>query len=237
MLTCLQYSLNVCLAWVGANALKAGSFYDAMKAFGMGEKTGVDMAGESAGVIRFPNDARWSESDLGTNSFGQGLSVTPIQLMAAVSAIANGGEMVQPHIVKQIAGLQGIYTPRPETLGRPISKKTAEDLTMMLTVSLEAEAVGGLVPGYQLAGKTGTASIPTEFGYDPNFTIASFIGWGPVENPQFLVFVSLDRPTVSPWGSEVATPVFKEIVERLVIHMAIPPLDESGGFAVNQGGN
>lgn len=237
MLTCMQYSLNVCLAWVGAYALKAANFYEAMREFRIGQRTGIDMAGEVSGDIRFPGEANWSESDLGTNSFGQGLSVTPIQLLAAVSAVANGGEMIQPHVVKQVAGPKGIYTPGPTVLGRPISEQTAEDLTMMLTVSLEAEAVGGLVPGYRLAGKTGTASIPTEFGYDPNFTIASFIGWGPVEDPQFLVYVSLDRPTVSPWGSEVATPVFKEIVEKLVIHMAIPPLGDGGEFVASEIGN
>jgi cell division protein FtsI/penicillin-binding protein 2 len=237
MLTCMQYSLNVCLAWVGAYGLKAARFYAAMEDFGIGTRTGIDLAGESGGVIRDPRDPTWSESDIGTNSFGQGLSVTPIQLMTAFSAVANGGEMVRPHVVLQVAGPQGVYKPQPTILGRPISDQTAADLTMMLTVSLQEEAVGGLVPGYSLAGKTGTAQIPTEFGYDPNFTIASFIGWGPVEDPQFLIFVSLDRPTVSPWGSEVAMPVFREIVEKLVIHMAIPPNSGSGEFVASEMGN
>jgi cell division protein FtsI/penicillin-binding protein 2 len=237
MLTCMQYSLNVCLAWVGAYGLKAARFYASMDAFGIGSRTGIDLAGESGGVMRDPRDPTWSESDIGTNSFGQGLSVTPVQLLTAVSAVANGGEMVQPHVVMQVAGPKGVYKPQPTILGRPISEQTASDLTMMLTVSLEEEAVGGLVPGYTLAGKTGTAQIPTEFGYDPNFTIASFIGWGPVEDPQFLIYVSLDRPTVSPWGSEVAMPVFREIVEKLVIHMAIPPNSGGGEFVVSETGN
>jgi cell division protein FtsI/penicillin-binding protein 2 len=237
MITCMQYSLNVCLAWVGAYALKAAHFYEAMQAFGIGSKTGVDLAGEGEGVVRYPGEPDWSESDLGTNSFGQGLSVTPIQLMTAFAAVANGGEMVQPHVVLQVAGPKGNYWPQPNILGRPISKQTAEDLTMMLTLSLEEETGVNLVPGYKLAGKTGTAQIPTEFGYDPNFTIASFIGWGPVDDPQFLVFISLDRPTVSPWGSEVATPVFKEIVERLVIHLEIQPIYESGAFVAIEPGN
>ncbi len=237
MITCMQYSLNVCLAWVGAYGLKAARFYAAMNAFGIGSQTGIDMAGEASGSMREPKDPDWSESDIGTNSFGQGISVTPIQLMAAFAAVANGGEMVQPRIVLQVAGPKGIYWPQPTILGRPISKNTADDLTMMLTLALQEEAGGSLVPGYILAGKTGTASIPTEFGYDPNFTIASFIGWGPVDEPQFLVFVRLDRPTVSPWGSEVATPVFKEIVEKLVIQMEIPPNFDIGAFAANETGN
>jgi cell division protein FtsI/penicillin-binding protein 2 len=237
MITCMQYSLNVCLAWVGAYALKAAHFYEAIRAFGIGSKTGVDLAGEGEGVVRYPGQPDWSESDLGTNSFGQGLSVTPIQMMAAFAAVANGGEMVQPHIVLQVAGPKGNYWPQHNILGRPISRQTADDLTMMLTLSLQEETGVSLVPGYKLAGKTGTAQIPTEYGYDPNFTIASFIGWGPVDDPQFLVFVSLDRPTVSPWGSEVATPAFREIVERLVIHLEIPPKYESGAFAAVEPGN
>lgn len=236
MVTCMRYSLNVCLAWVGAYGLKAARFYAAMRAFGIGSLTGIDIAGEVEGVVRNPQDPDWSEADLGTNSFGQGLSVTPIRLITAFAAVANGGEMVQPHVVLQVAGPKGNYWPQPAVLGRPISKRTAEDLTMMLTLSEDEETRVNLVPGYRLAGKTGTAQIPTEFGYDPNFTIASFIGWGPVQDPQFLVFVSLNRPTVSPWGSEVATPVFKDIVERLVIHLGISPVYESGAFAANESG-
>ena len=207
-----------------------------MHDFGIGSPTGIDLASEVDGIIRDTRSFDWSESDLGTNSFGQGLSVTPIQLMTAFAAVANRDEMVQPHVVLQVAGPKGNYWPQPNILGRPISKQAAEDLTMMLTISLEEETGVSLVPGYKLAGKTGTAQIPTEFGYDPDFTIASFIGWGPVDDPQFLVFVSLDRPTVSPWGSEVATPAFKEIVERLVIHLEIPPDYESAAFAAIETG-
>jgi len=237
MITCMQHSLNVCLAYVGAYGLKAALFYAAMQDFGIGSLTGIDMAAEVPGTMRTPREPDWSESDLGTNSFGQGISVTAVQLMAAFTAVVNGGEMVQPHIVQQIASPKGNYWPETTVLGNPITKKTAEDLSMMLTLSLEQEAGVSLVPGYRLAGKTGTAQIATERGYDPNFTIASFIGWGPVEDPQFLVYVSLDRPTVSPWGSEVAMPVFKEIVQKLVIHLELPPTFESEAYAADVPGN
>lgn len=237
MITCMQYSLNVCLAYVGAYGLKAPLFYAAMQEFGIGSLTGIDMAGEVSGKMRIPRDPDWSESDLGTNSFGQGISVTPVQLMAAFTAVVNGGEMVQPHIVLQVAGQKGNYWPETTILGNPITKETAEDLTMMLTLSLEQQAGVSLVPGYRLAGKTSTAQIPTERGYDPRFTIASFIGWGPVEDPQFLVYISLERPTVSPWGSQVATPVFKEIVQKLVIHLELPPNYENGTYVANVPGN
>ena len=237
MITCMQHSLNVCLAYVGAYGLRAALFYEAMQDFGIGSLTGIDMAAEVPGTMRTPRDPDWSESDLGTNSFGQGISVTAVQLMAAFTAVVNGGEMVQPHIVLQIASPKGNYWPETTILGNPITKETAEDLAMMLTLSLEQEAGVSLVPGYRLAGKTGTAQIATERGYDPNFTIASFIGWGPVEDPQFLVYVSLDRPTVSPWGSEVAMPVFKEIVQKLVIHLELPPNYENSAYAADVPGN
>lgn len=220
---CIQNSLNVCLAYVGSNRLRAGSFYAAMQDFGIGSLTGIDLAGEVPGSLRTPRHPMWTEADLGTNSFGQGVSVTPIQLITAFGAVANGGEMIQPHIVLQVAGPKGVYWPKANVLGRPISEQAAREMTLMLSNALERDGGLGVVPGYTMAGKTGTAQIPTEFGYDPNFTVASFIGWGPVEDPAFVVYVRLDRPTLSPWGSEVAAPAFKEIVERLVIQLEIPP--------------
>ena len=93
----------------------------------------------------------------------------------------------------------------------------------MLSQSLGGETQYAHVNGYELAGKTGTAQVPTDYGYDPNLTIASFIGWGPLSNPQFLVLVRLDKPKTSPWGSVVAAPVFQQVVERLVVLMHIPP--------------
>ena len=107
-------------------------------------------------------------------------------------------------------------------MGRPISAEVAMQLNEMLANSLESESSAALVPGYRLAGKTGTAEIPTEFGYSTD-TVATFIGWGPVDDPQFIVLVKLDKPRTSPWGSETAAPTFAEVVRRLVILMEIPP--------------
>lgn len=223
MLGCLQHSLNVCLAYVGSEKLGASMFYDYMDAFGIGKSTGIDLAGEVPGQLRTPRHPKWTEADLGTNSFGQGVSVTPIQLLAAVGAIANDGVMVQPHVVRAVVGPDGVYWPQPTVLGRPISAETAQVLSQMLAESLDGETNFADVTGFDLAGKTGTAQIPTDEGYDPRWTIASFIGWGPVEDPRFLVFVRLDKPQNSPWGSVVAAPVFREVVERLVVMLEIPP--------------
>jgi cell division protein FtsI/penicillin-binding protein 2 len=223
MIGCMQHSLNVCLAYVASEKLGAATFYDYLEAFGIGRGTGIDVAGEVPGQLRTPRHPEWTEADLGTNAFGQGVSVTPVQLLAAVGAIANKGVMLQPHIVREVVGPEGAYWPKPTVLGKPVSAETAETLTKMLTESLAGESSLALVNGYTLAGKTGTAQIPTERGYDDRWTIASFVGWGPVADPQFLVLVRIDKPESSPWGSVVAAPVFREVVERLVTMLEIPP--------------
>jgi cell division protein FtsI/penicillin-binding protein 2 len=223
MTGCMEHSLNVCLAYVGSQKLGAGLLYGYLNAFGIGQLTGVDLAGEVQGSLRTPRNEDWTESDLGTNSFGQGVSVTPVQLLAAVGAVANRGVMIQPHLVREVVGPQGVYWPKPTILGKPIKSETAEVLTDMLAQSLDAETSNASVPGYRLAGKTGTAQVPGDFGYDPKWTIASFIGWGPIPNPQFIVYVRIDKPQNSPWGSVVAAPVFQDVVKRLVVMMNIPP--------------
>jgi len=223
MIGCMRYSLNVCLAYVASQKLGASSFYSYLTEFGIGQLTGVDLAGEVAGQLRTPRHPEWTESDLGTNAFGQGVSVTPIQLVTAAAAVANGGVMVQPHVVREVASPQGVYRPKPVVLGRPVTPEAAETLTQMLVESLEGETRRATVGGYRLAGKTGTAQIPGEKGYDPKWTIASFIGWGPIPDPHFIVLVRLDKPRSSPWGSVVAAPVFQEVVERLVVLLELPP--------------
>lgn len=225
MVGCLQHSLNVCLAYVASERLGASLFYEYLRQFGIGQMTGADLAGEVPGQLRTPRHPDWTASDLGTNSFGQGVSVTPVQLITAVGALANGGVVMQPHIVRQVVSPQGVYWPKPTVLGRVIGPEAAATVTQMLTQSLAGETKYSEVPGYELAGKTGTAQIPTGLGYDPRWTIASFVGWGPVSDPHFVVLVRFDRPRTSRWGSEVAAPVFQKVVERLVVLMDIPPDD------------
>ena len=223
MLGCMQHSLNVCLAWV-ATEMGTSDFYKYLQAFGFGRPTGIELAGELSGILRLPNTSDWHASDLGTNSFGQGLSVTPVQMLMALSAVANDGQMVAPRIVRGYVDRGKTYETSAQVTGTPIKAETARTLTEMLAVSLEAEASDALVPGYRVAGKTGTAeiSIPGS-GYTQALTNASFVGWGPVDDPQFLVYVWLVKPTSSIWGSVVAAPVFHDVVERLVVLMNLPP--------------
>lgn len=225
MLGCMQHSLNVCLSWV-ALQVGADNFYSYLKAFGIGRRTNIDLAGESLWPLSVPGDGNWYESSLATNSFGQGLSTTPVQLVTAVGAIANDGVMMAPHVLLGFVENGKQYNTNPQVVGTPIKKETAQILTGMLTISLEEEASDALVEGYRVAGKTGTAeiAIPGK-GYVTNMTNASFIGWGPSEDPKFVVYIWLEEPKSAPWGSVVAAPVFSQVVEKLVVLMDIPPDD------------
>ena len=225
MLGCMQHSLNVCLSWV-ALQVGADNFYSYLKAFGIGRRTNIDLAGESLWPLSVPGDGNWYESSLATNSFGQGLSTTPVQLVTAVGAIANDGVMMAPHVLLGFVENGKQYNTNPQVVGTPIKKETAQILTGMLTISLEEEASDALLEGYRVAGKTGTAeiAIPGK-GYVTNMTNASFIGWGPSEDPKFVVYIWLEEPKSAPWGSVVAAPVFSQVVEKLVVLMDIPPDD------------
>jgi len=223
MVGCMQHSLNVCMAWL-AQALGPTTFYNYLSAFGIGHTTNVDLASEAGGRLKKPGDPDWFDSDLGTNSFGQGVATTPLQLVAAISAVANKGAMMQPHILMKVQRGDQIHVTQPQVMGRPIKPETAATLSELLALSLErGEGDQALVTGYRIAGKTGTAQIPVPGGYDPNQSIASFVGWGPVDDPRFIVLVKLDRPTTSIWGSETAAPLFAQLVKRLVVLMEIPP--------------
>jgi cell division protein FtsI/penicillin-binding protein 2 len=223
MLGCLQHSLNVCFAWVSTQ-MGPQAFYNYMDNFGLGHLTGIDLAGEAQGRLKVPGDSDWYPVDLGTNSFGQGVATTPVQLLMAASSIANGGRTVTPHVLSAMVRDGRQYSAPAQYAGSPISEQTAHTLSEMLAISLEQESSLALVPGYRMAGKTGTAQIPTETGfYDFTHTNASFIGWGPVDEPQFMIYVWLEKPSGSIWGSETAAPVFSQIAEKTVILMDIPP--------------
>ncbi len=225
MIGCMEHSLNVCLARV-ASMMGQDDFYTYMQRFGIGHPTGIDLANEAAGRLKTPLDADWYQIDLGTNSFGQGVAVTPIQMMAATSALANDGKMSYPHVLYGMVSNGHQYNTPAQSLGTPISPQSARTTSEMLAIALEDGESAALVDGYRIAGKTGTAQIPGPNGlYDPNLTNASFIGWGPVDNAQFLVYVWLEKPESSGWASYVAAPVFHDIVEKLVVLLDLPPDD------------
>jgi cell division protein FtsI/penicillin-binding protein 2 len=223
MTGCLANSLNVCLAWVSTK-MESESFYSYMQRFGLGHATGIDLAQETSGRLKIPGDSDWGPVELGTNAYGQGVSVTPIQMVVAASALANDGKMVYPHVLyAQIQDGKQSNT-RTQIIGNPISSSTAHTISEMLANALETESSAALLPGYRIAGKTGTAQIPLSGGgYDERDINASFIGWGPVDDPRFIVYIWLEKPQSNRAASVVAAPIFKQVVEKLVVLMDVPP--------------
>jgi cell division protein FtsI/penicillin-binding protein 2 len=220
----LKHSLNVGAATL-STSLGAERFYDYVERFGFGEPTGIDLPYESTGLMRKPGDGDWREGDLGTNAFGQGIAVTPIQMIAAVAAVANGGVVPRPYIAERIEeDGQVVEEFHPQPGRQAISPWVAEELTEMLIESLAGKENLD-IPGYAIAGKTGTAQIPVIGGYHPTDTIACFVGYAPARDPQFIILVKIDRPTESPWGSVVAVPAFRRMAQQLFVYLGIPPDD------------
>lgn len=220
---CMQHSLNVCLAWV-ATEMGEDAFYEYMQAFGIGRRTNVDLGGEEIYPLSTPGDSGWYPIQLATNSFGQGVAINPIQLATAISAVANDGKMMKPHVLKAVIQDGKQYDTAPQVLSVPLKKETARLMTSLLVKSLEEESSNALVPGYSIAGKTGTAEIATDDGkYGTELTNVSFVGWGPESNPQFLVYIWIEKPKSSPWGSIVVAPIFSSIVQDLVVYLDLPP--------------
>lgn len=224
MTGCMQHSLNVCLAWV-ATELGPTQFYEYLDKFGIGKYTGIDLAGEQVYPLSLPGDPNWYPINLGTNAFGQGVATTPIQMITAIAAMANDGKMMAPHVVKAYIQDGRQYDIRPRIIRQVVKSETAHTLTQMLAYSLEEEASSALVPGYRVAGKTGTAEIPSAEGYSSSMTNASFVGWGPVDDPQFIIYIWLEKPSTAPWGSVVAAPVFSEAASELAVLLKLPPDD------------
>jgi cell division protein FtsI/penicillin-binding protein 2 len=208
----LARSSNVGSAMIG---LKLGStrFDHWVRRFGFARPTGVDLPGEQRGIVLDPE--HYSGSTLGNMSIGQGLSVTPIQMAAGFTAIANGGIRHQPYIV------EGDQKPGR----RVLSKKTAGEVAHMLEGVLAAggTAPEASVPGYTLAGKTGTAEKPENGTYSKTDFVASFIGFAPARNPRLLVSVMVDEPRGDIYGGTVAAPAFERIMEFALPYLKIPP--------------
>jgi cell division protein FtsI (penicillin-binding protein 3) len=218
----LQKSSNVGMVYVGEK-LGDEKLYDYLKKYGFGQPTGIDLQGEVSGYLK--PKSQWYPIDFATVTFGQGIAVTPIQMIRAFAALVNGGAIFRPYVVLKIIssdGKQKIIKPKKE--GQVITTITSQIIKKMLMEVVESGEVKWARPkGYTLGGKTGTAQVPIKGHYDPQKTIASFIGFGPVKEPKFLVLVILRQPKTSPWGSETAAPLFFEIAKELLIYYNIPP--------------
>ncbi len=198
-------------------------------AFGFGAQSEIALSGEVSGVVRTPdNDPGWRDVDMATNSFGQGLSATPLQMVMAVAAIANDGLAMKPQIVREIAGATNIQY-GPEPAGRPISAETARTLREMMGVVVDGiPAYLMNVQGYEVGGKTGTANIADGSGsYKDGAYISSFVGVAPLDDPELAIIIKIDEPQDVPWGTVVAAPAFGEIVQESLAYLKIPPGPEA----------
>lgn len=224
MTQALEQSLNTGMIYA-MRAAGEQAFVNYVKAFGFGKQTGIELSVESAGNIKSLDLNQ--EIYAATASFGQGITVTPLQMAAAYGAIANGGILKQPFIVKEIRFPNGdVQSTNPQDVRRVMEARNARLLGAMLVAVIE-HGHGGRAgaPGYYLAGKTGTAQVPRKDGrgYEENVTIGSFAGFGPVEDPKFAMIVRIDHPRDVPWAESTAAPVFGEIAQFLLQYFDVPP--------------
>ncbi|TSC93953.1 MAG: Uncharacterized protein Athens101428_476 [Candidatus Berkelbacteria bacterium Athens1014_28] len=213
----LKHSDNVGMVWVGEQ-IGSQIMYDYIEKFGLMKKTGIDLTGENTGIVQKLKD--WGKIGQATVTFGQGISVTPIQLVMAYAAIANGGVAMQPKVVDKIINSNGeISEVEPVESGRVISEKTASDLKKML-IDVVEEGYGKKagVPGFWVAGKTGTAQIadPSTGKYSEGIFNHSFAGFAPADNPRFALLVELSKPKNAKFAESSAAPVFGNIASYLL---------------------
>lgn len=212
---------NVGMAFAGQK-LGADGLYDYLAKFGIGKKTGIDLQGEAAPAMR--ERGTWNSVDLATASFGQGIAVTGIQMVRAVSAIANGGYLVSPRVVASVRGDGWEEEIKPDVPKKVIGSEAAAEMTQMMVAAANlGEAKWTKIPGYNVAGKTGTAQIPISGHYDPTNTNHSFIGFAPVGKPKFVMLVTLQSPQSSPWAAETAAPLWYSIARELFPYLRIQP--------------
>lgn len=221
MIDGLAKSDNTAMIFV-AEKLGADTFRNYIEKFGIGEPLHIELQGDR----KTPFPAKWGPVELATISFGQGVSTTSLQLMRAIATIANGGLMMRPRIIESVTDrISGeTIAPAPYEERRVISKETADTVTKMMIESAgHGEAQWTASKNHWIAGKTGTAQIAGDAGYEEDTTMASFIGFAPPENPKFVMIVKLKSPTSSPWAAETAAPLWYNIANDIFLLLNIPP--------------
>ena len=222
----IKFSSNIGASKVGEKMGK-DRFYRYISAFGFGEKTQISLPGEGKGIVHHPR--YWPPVALDTISFGQGISVTGIQLVTALSAIANGGYLMKPYVVEKIMDEKGkvIQSFQPEIVRKVISEETAKKVKVLLKATTERGGTGeGAVPaGYEVAGKTGTAQKVDSLlgGYSEDRYTSGFMGFAPAEEAKLVLLVVIDEPQGSNYGGVVAAPIFKAIMEKVLPHLNVIP--------------
>lgn len=209
-----------------AEQIGADRLYQRLTQFGIGKLSGIELQGEERGILTKPWERDWNQTLFFTNAFGQGIAVTPLQIVNAYSAIVNGGHLMEPYVVAEEHRPDGeIVVHEPEVQREIISEESSAVMREMLhqVVERRYEAYPQ-VEGYEIGAKTGTAQVPSpEGGYVEDATIASIVGFGPVDDPQFVVLVKIDEPQETPWGETAAGPALGEILHELFLLYGIQP--------------
>ncbi|AMV73116.1 penicillin-binding protein [Desulfuromonas carbonis] len=227
----LKVSSNIGAAKIG-KALEREKYYGYLRDFGFGEVSGLELPGEQSGLLRKPS--QWFEIDLAAISFGQGLTVTPLQVAMATAAIANGGYLMKPYVVASVVNSYGevVESHRPSVRKQVISTAVAKQIRDMLVEVTEEGGTGTLatVPGYRVAGKTGTAQKvdPVTGTYSTDKNVASFVGFVPADDPKLVILVVLDEPEGQTYGGLVAAPVFSRIAAQGLRYLKVPPREPVG---------
>lgn len=217
----IENSSNICMVKVNER-ITSEQFYDYIKRFGFGEKSLVDLPGEHPGGIRHPND--WSALSHDSLSIGQEIAVTPVQMVTAFSAIANGGWLLRPRLVDRLVKDDVAQTFKPERRRRVLSQETANRLTSILVGVVErGTGAQAALDGYLVAGKSGTAQKAENGRYSHSKVVVSFIGYAPAEAPRFVMLVMFDEPQKKRWGGSAAAPVFRSIAKQALHHLQVPP--------------
>jgi len=225
----IKFSINTGMAHLGLT-LGGEKENEYAKKFGFGTVTGSDVPGEEAGILYNPEDM--VKSDVATMAIGQGIAVSPLQMLNAICAIANGGELLKPFIIKQVVAPSGevIKEGHKEVVRRVITEEVAEQMRIMMEKEVsEGGGKTAQIKGYKIAGKTGTAEKLAEGGgYAEGVYIASFVGFVPADNPDYAMLVVLDSPQGAFYGSQVAAPIFRDILQQILVAKGIQPSDATG---------
>lgn len=219
----MNNSCNVAFVNIGRQ-LGRENLYKYIQAFGFGEKTGIDLLGEQAGIIPHKVE-NIKEVNLATLSYGHGIAVTPMQLVTATSAIANGGDLLKPKLVKKILDSEGdtVEEFQTETIRKVISKETSDTmLSLMETVVSDGSGSRAYIPGYKIGGKTGTAQKIIDGRYEDGKFISSFVAVAPIDDPKIAMLIVIDEPSGTYYGGSIAAPVAKEIFEDTFKYLEIP---------------
>lgn len=219
----LQNSCNDALAEIGL-AIGKETFYEYIKALGFGEKTNIELNGEAVGIINTPENMK--DVNLVTQSFGQGISVTQLQLASALSAVSNGGDLYEPHLIKSLIDQKGniVMEKKPKLVRKVFSEDTSEKmLKAMESVVSEGSGRSAYVPGYSVGGKTGTAQKVIDGKYVDGKYITSFVAVAPTYDPEILILMSIDEPKESYYASTIVAPLIGEIIENTMQYLNLEP--------------